>query len=207
MIALCIVIVLLLVLLVLPVGVDFHWVSRPAAAVLKIKIGPLRFQALPSKRGSKGKEKPKQKKKPKASKGHGGGQKKQSLSASDIPELARLVLDILGRFRRHLSVDLLCLRFTAGGTDPMDAALRYGRANALLCALLPPARALIKLREEQISTALDFNSAGSVLELQIVATLQVWEIICLSIFSLSVFLRWRKRRRARTPEPPPGDRE
>ena len=191
MVALSIIAVALVLLLILPLGVDFRWCSYPRSRELWVIIGPARLK-LPSraKAGKKGRQAGKTKKK-------NSGRKKRpqghaAAGGSNSPALARLVLDVLLRSRRHLSVDLLRLQYRAGGEDPFDAAMRYGRANALLCSLLPPARAALNIREEEIATALDFNSSRDVIDARIVATLQIWEIAWLGLCAFSGFRRMRR---------------
>ncbi|MBR1497245.1 MAG: hypothetical protein IJ617_06445 [Oscillospiraceae bacterium] len=191
MIALCIAVVILVLLLILPVGVDFYWLSRPLTTRLQLKIGPL---LLKPGKGKKAKRPPKA--------AHKGGKektagKKPSIGKGNIPGLIRLMLGLLSRFRRHLSVDLLRIQYCAGGKDPFAAAMNYGRANALLCSLLPLARSALKIRSEEIATSLDFNSDKSILEAHVVATLQIWEILWLG-FHMLLALRRQKREMKKT---------
>ena len=186
----CIVIVALLLLLILPLGVDASYLDKKGA--VKLKIGPILVQILPKKGKNKSPEPGDKKEKPKAA---GEPRKKQPRSSGDIVSLAKLALDLLARLRRRLSIDLLQLRFVAGSEDPYRAVMLYGRANAILASLLPPARLAFKLRQEEISTAVDFNRSLPMIEGRLVATLQVWELIYLAVCALWAFLKWKRQRK------------
>ena len=192
MIALCIIAVVLLLILILPVGVDASYLALQAS--VKVKAGPLCFQILPAKEKKPKKPKKNQKKKPKPAEGHEKekekGKQKATLTFDDIVELAKLALTALGRFRRCLSVDLLMLHLTAASADPCDAVMLYGRVNAALGALRAPAHRALKIRREDLRTAVDFDAAAPEIDARIVATIQIWEILYIGICAAAAFLRW-----------------
>ena len=188
MIALCIIAVVLLLILILPVGVDASYIALQAS--VKVKAGPLRIQLLPAKEKKPKKPKESQKKKPEPAEGHEQKKVKARLALDDIVELAKLALAALGRFRRCLSVDLLMLHLTAALADPCDAVMLYGRVNAALGALRAPAHRALKIRREDLQTAVDFDAAAPQIDARIVATIQIWEILYIGICAAAALLRW-----------------
>lgn len=195
-----IVLVLLLLFLILPVGVDAAFVR--SQLTLKCKIGPLRLQLLPGKPGKQRKERPRKarpekQKKPKA-------EAKLKLTKEDIFALLRIFFRALKRFRAHLSIDLLRLHWTAGAADPYDAVIQYGALNAGLHTLYPLAHAALHIREEDLRTDLSYELTKPELEARVVATLQIWEIGLIGICTGAAALRWycNKRRTARGAKQP-----
>ena len=203
MVALGIILVLLILLLLLPVGVD---VSYDGALAVRVKIGPLKFTLIPSKpkkeRPPKA-EKQKKQKKPSLRKiEKQRAKKKLKLTVQDILDLVRIGLQALGRFRRSLSIDLFRLHILVAADDPYDAVMRYGALNAGLGTLSPAAHTALKFRREDVRTDVDVQGAEGSLELQIIATLQIWEILRIALCGGFSFLSWylnlKKAEKART---------
>lgn len=199
MLALVIIVVLLVLFLILPVGVDAAYDG--AVFALKAKAGLIKIQILPKKEKppeEEGKEKPKKPKKEKKEKKKKREQEhkpKQKLTLDDILELAGIGLKALGRFRRSLSVDKLMLHMAAAAPDPYDAVLLYGRVNAGLSALSPLLHRALKIREEDIRTCVDTEPGTMFLEARVVVTLQIWEILYIAFSAGFAALRWLIKRK------------
>lgn len=115
------------------VRVGFRGEYTPERAGVWLRIGPSELILFPRPEGKK-LDHPKEKKQDKPS---GGEQPRPPfLSRWGLLELGRrlfpLLMEAAGKFRRKLQIDELRLRLVAGASDPADAALRYGQANALL---------------------------------------------------------------------------
>ena len=197
LLALVIIVVLLVLFLILPVGVDAAYDG--AVFALKAKAGLIKIRILPKKEKppeEEGEEKPKPKKekKQKREKEH---KPKQKLTLDDILELAGIGLKALGRFRRSLSVDKLMLHMAAAAPDPYDAVLLYGRVNAGLSALSPLLHRALKIREEDIRTAVDMEPGTMLIEARVVVTLQIWEILYIAFSAGFAALRWLGKRKKR----------
>ena len=192
MLALSIIVAVLLLLLILPLGVDFSY--REKAFSLYAVLGPLRFRLLGRKRkqGASGAApaagKKKRRKKPAAAGGHRPPRRKPGLR--DLPELGRLLLGILAKLRHHLCVDRLDLLYVCAAPDPCDAIVQYGRANAVFSALLPLLSRAFRILDRQILVDLDLQTDRPRLEAHITVTVQLWEVFYLGFFALWGFLRW-----------------
>ena len=200
MLAWIIVLVLLLLFLILPVGVDAAFAQSQFS--LKLKLGPLRFRIIPGKEGKQQKEKkPKQPraKKPKNQSGEPEQKAKLKLNKDDIFTLLGIVFRMLNRFRKHLSIDLLRLHWTAGAEDPYDAVIQYGSLNAGLNTLYPLVRKVVHIWEEDLRTDVSYEIAKQEIDARVVATLQIWEILLIGICAGAAALRWflKQRRTAR----------
>lgn len=197
MLAWIIVLVLLLLFLILPVGVDAAFAR--SQFTLKCKIGPFHLRLLPGKPGKRRKKAPPahQPDKPKK-------EAKLKLNKNDIFSLLRILLRTLKRVQAHLSIDLLRLHWTAGAEDPYDAVMQYGGLNAGLNTLYPLAHAVLHIREEDLYTDLSYELSKPEIDARVVATLQIWEILLIGICAGAAVLRWywNKRRNARSARQP-----
>ena len=196
MIALCIVLAVLVLILILPVGVDAAYID--SAFSLKAKAGPARIGILPKKERP---DKPEKKKKPKEQKEAPEGKEhpKLKIGLADIKELLGFALKALGRFQRALSIDVFMLHMVSGAEDPYDAVMQFGYLNAGLSALSPLFHKVVKIRKEDIRTAVDLELKRPLIEARLAATLQIWEILYIGICAGCAFLRWflRKKKEAK----------
>ena len=190
MLALGIILAVILLLLILPVGVDLRYEE---ALTLKLKAGPLKFKQQP------GKKKPQNKKPKDKSSGHKAAKAekapKPKLTLQDIRELLRIALKALGRLRRQLSIDVLRLHVCVAADDPYDAVLRYGALNAGLGALAPPLHNALRIRTEDVQTDVDVQGGEGSIFLQLIATLQIWEILWIALCGGCSFLAWHHARK------------
>lgn len=118
------------------------------------RIGPVRIQLYPLK---KGKKPHKQKKAPKSQKGRMGPEKKSGGGAKPLLKLLPLALEAAEQFRRKLQVDVLYLEVTAGAPDPADAAMIYGRTNAALGAAWQPLNAAFHIKDGRAVVRVAFD--------------------------------------------------
>ena len=189
MIAWIIVVIVLLLFLMLPAGVDAAY--RQDALFLSIKLGPLRLRLLPAKDLPKAHGEKKKEKKKKDDKDGGKEKLKLRPGKDDILDGLRLVLGILSRFRRHLSVDLLRLYFVCAAPDPYDAVMQYGYVNTGFSLLSPLLHQVLNIRREEIVLDLDVTALEKPdIDAHIVATFQIWEIFYLGFYGGIGFLRW-----------------
>jgi len=204
---LIIILVLILILLLTPVGVDFSLLEDEA--VLNAKIGFWRTQLLPARDDKPEKEKKPKKEKKKKTKetssasdetGEETKKKKQKVKLKftfdDIIEILKIALRALGRFGRSISVDTLMLHITAAAPDPYDTAMQYGYINAAFGTLMPLARKALKIRHEDITTAMSFETQKTKINARVVVTVQIWEILhivfCAAFAALVWFIRIRR---------------
>lgn len=128
------------------------------------RLGRIRIKILPMKPKEAKPKKPKKKKKPQ--------KPKKEKPPTPIPErvggaleyaqaLLPVGLEAAGGLLRGLRVDALELELTAGGSDPADAALLYGQANAALGALWYPLTEAFKVKDGAARVKLDFDAPGT----------------------------------------------
>ena len=192
MIAWIIILLVLLLILAFPVGIDAAFAS--GAFSLKIKLGPFRKAMLPRTKPTRKKQK-KKKEEPAEKPPDETKKKKQSLTLDDILTLAEIGLDALHKFRIHLSVDRFRLHWVAAAADPCDAVMQYGRINAALGALLSRAHSALKIRDEDVRTELDLEAEHPEISAQIILSIQIWELLLIAGTAGFAGLRWLIRRK------------
>lgn len=96
-----------------------------------------------------------------------------------------------------LRVDKLELELTAGGSDPADAAMLYGQANAALGALWRPLTKAFHVKEGSARVKLDFDAPGTTVYGQAALSIKigtaVWIGLRAGVKALSGVLAARKR--------------
>lgn len=189
-VALC-ALVLLAVILLLRVGVQVEY-GRPALAV-RVRIGPGYVRVLPAKRkedaskSRKKDEKPKKTTKKPAKKGQ-----TLELLRAFLPLVLRTIKRLCGKLR----VDTLDMVLTAGAEDPGDAALQYGRANALLGSLWQPIVTTCHVVDGHARVDVDFDAKHPEIYLLADLSLRIGQLLALAavfaVQALIILLRGMK---------------
>lgn len=151
--------VVLLLLAVLPLGVNA--VYDGDGPVARLIAGPIRIQVYPSKSKKGKKDKEKQEKPAKSTetqKTGGKSTQKKGGSVRDFFPFISLLLELLGDFRRKLRVNNLELRIIMAGDDPCDLAINYGKAWAALSNLMPQLERLFVIQKREVEVECDFTS-------------------------------------------------
>lgn len=198
MTALAIILAIIILLLLLPVGVDAAFIGGVFS--LSVKAGPLKLRILPAKpKKNKKKAAEKKPKKPKKKKSAETKSKpKLKFTFTDVKEIAGLALRALSRLRRFLSIDVLMVHLRVAGDDPYDTVRQYGAVNAALGALLPQLHRAFKMKNQDIRTAIDFSQEKTSADVRFAATYQIWEIFCIAFCALGSAIAWLLRNRKRT---------
>ena len=192
MTALAIILAIIILLLLLPVGVDAAFLDEVFS--LAVKAGPVKIRILPAKPKKPKKPKPQ---KPKKDQKEKSAKPKQKLTLEDIKGIARLALKALSRLRRFLSIDVLMVYLRVGGGDPYDAAVQYGAINAALGAGLPYLHMAFKIKKQDIKTDIDFSQEKTGADARFAATYQIWELLCIAFCALGSLIVWLVRRKKR----------
>lgn len=87
------------------------------------------------------------------------------------------ILQTLGRFFKHLKIDLLTVRYSITGSDPCDVALTYGYASGALGYLCPILDRNFKIKKWDINVFPCFTDGEETMYIKAKATIAVWELI------------------------------
>ena len=202
-----IIILVVLLIMCIPVGVDVNFENGELRLCAKM-FGVL-LQILPKEPASETKpkekkEKPKKEKKPKKPKKEkkesDSGKKKGipfDFTADEIIELLKRVFKALGRFGRRIYTDRLMLHYKGGGSDPYQTAVTFGYVNAGISSLMPFARDAINIRDYDITTDVDFTLEKTQVDFGIAVSLyigSVFRMLFAIIFgAAAIFIRNRIR--------------
>lgn len=160
-------VVILVLLLIGQVRVGGRAEFNADGFFLWIRLGKFNIKILPVKpreeKEPQKPKKPKEKKEPKKS-----GKEKPPTPLSEkiggAMEYAQALLPVgleaAKGMWRGLRVDVLELELTAGGSDPADAAMLYGQANAILGALWFPLTKAFHVKDGTARVKLDFDAPG-----------------------------------------------
>lgn len=170
---------ILALLALLPLGVSIVYDSD--GAVVRLIIGPIKITLYPRpkkvKKPKKEKDVSKEKKAETATEqpvkqtenpaADSGEKPEKELKPktqsggpiSDFLPLIRIVLDMLGAFRRRLRLNMLELKLVMAADDPCDLAVNYGRAWAAVGNLLPRLEKVFVIKKRNIEVECDFEAA------------------------------------------------
>lgn len=212
MIVLWIILAILVLIFLLPYGVDVGYLDQ--VFFLKVKAGPLRIRILPKKElspeeqaaaqkkkeekaAAKQAKKEKKAKEKEAKETDKPPKKKKSFlpkaGISDWLELVQKALQALGKIFGSFRTDYLCLHCIVGSPDPYDTATRFGYVSAAVDALLDEKNGLLKVRKQDVSLDMDFLSESMFVEGELVISAALWRLVGAVLVLGFQFLRWRRR--------------
>ena len=115
------------------------------------------------------------------------------LTFDNLKKLLSASLGALKRLGRALRIDLLAFHYTASAPDVADAAIRYGRATAILSAAYPLLDRAV--RELDIGTQLDYAASKPAVYVRVVLTVQIWELLYIALAFVTDILNFLYRDR------------
>ena len=199
MIALCVIAAVIILILLIPVGVDAEYIGgniRLCAKLCGYKIC-LYPKEKKDKAAKKTKEEASTEKLDKPKKKKSSFQ--LSFNMSEIFAIAKVALEAVGNFGRKLKVDRFLLHYTAGGTDPCDTANTFGMVNAGLSALAPVCASRYKVKDCYVKTEVDFLSEKMKLDFALTLSIRVGQILAVAFTligrALVIFVKNRFRLR------------
>ena len=173
----------LALLAVLPLGVTA--IYSEDGPVARLIVGPIRVQVYPSK-GKKDKEEKEEEKvtKPKTAKGKTEKKTdtKKGGSFRDFLPLVKLLMELLGDFRRKLRVKRLELRLIMAGDDPSNLAINYGKAWAALGNLMPQLERVFVIKKRDVEVECDFTSNKTLIFARLDLTITLGRLLSLGVY-------------------------
>ena len=118
---------------------------------------------------------------------------------TDFLPLLRIVLDMLGTFRRRLRLDVLELKLVMAADDPCDLAVNYGRAWAAVGNLMPRLERLFVIKKRNIEVQCDFETTQTLavarLDLTITLGRLLATVVVYGVKALVEFLKIKNKRK------------
>ena len=162
----------------IPVGVD---AAYDKAFSLKLKIWFFPILLFPAKK--KAKQKPKAKK-PTAKKPKPDKKPQPKPDFDTLLSYAELALELLGDLRKKLVLNDLSLHVYFGGEDPAEQAIGYGRAWAVIGALLPILENTFVIKKRDIAPKMVSDPKKLQFDGRIVLTITIGRSISLALHAL-----------------------
>jgi len=178
-----IILAILVLILLLPVGVDagyeneqFHLSAKVNGFLLQLIPRPPRSEEKKPKEKKPKKEK--KKKEPKLEE-EKKPQKKLELdfNMDEILELVKKALRSFGKFGRKLKVSRFVFHFTAAGRDPYNTAMTFAYVNAALSSLASICAQRFTVKDCDVWTDVDFVSEKMRLDLGLAVTIRIGQIL------------------------------
>lgn len=172
---------ILVLLALLPVGVDARYDG--SGAQVTVLAGPVRMRLYPAP-SKKKKEKPPKKEKhkepaqatsPKPEPKSTGG------SWKDFLPLVKTALAFLGDFRRKIRMNRLECDLVLGGTDPAKLAVDYGRTWAAVGNLVTAMERVFTIGKRDVQVQCDFTSPQTRVTFRAKITISVGRLLALAV--------------------------
>ena len=151
---------------------------------LKVIAGPVRIKLLPGKDEPKTekkkkvkKEKPKKQKAKKEDEGKSSEKKKKGGPVEIVKAVLPTALKTIGRFFKHLRIDVLTIRYALSGDDPYSVAMNYGYASGALGYICPILDRNFKIKKWDINVYPSFTEPEETMYIKAKATIAIWELI------------------------------
>lgn len=182
MITISVILLVLFALAMIWLGVDVKMGESGLVVWVKVIFFKVQVYPRPKKSASKTKKKTEKPAKTK--------EKPEKVKAKrDYKGLIKVALRAAGRLRRKLTVSKLVFHYTAGGQDPADTALQYGRVSAAVYGMLPEVCRIFNVKYKDVSVNVDFDIPKPKVELEVSLGLFVWQLIYIGIAALVDFLK------------------
>ncbi|MDY3984795.1 hypothetical protein [Dysosmobacter sp.] len=199
-----------LIVLLCLTRVGVHAVFRGGQTLVRVRVGPFRFQVYPVKEKKPKEEKPKKEKKEKAPKEKQSKDEraKPKITLADIKDAVRTLWPplkrALGRTRRGIRVAPLDLSVTVGGqADPAAAAERYGDLHAAVWTVMPALEQVLDIRNPRIHVGIDFDAPGTEVSGEAGISIRIGTLLGVGlgvgIPALKWFLAFRKKQKKQQP--------
>jgi len=172
-----VILAVLLLMLFLRVGISAEYGAD--GVVVTARIGWLSLRIYPKpvrpEKPVKKKRKAKKEKKPAAPTGKRGGDFGQFKAWLEV------ILNLLTQIRKRLTINELTLVYTAASGDAAAAALQYGRACAVVAALVPVMERGFKIRRRDIQVLVDFEAPRPVVYVKGRVSMAIWEVLRIAV--------------------------
>ena len=153
-----------------------------AGASLWLRLGPVRITLLPRKQKMQKQRKEKSPQKPERPQKAKPERQKSTLGGSLAKALLPTVLECARRVWGAIYLSTLYLELQVGTEDPGEAAMAYGRANAVLGALWTPLVRAFRVKDGRARVDLDFDRKEPALYARAELSIRLGQALWLGLF-------------------------
>ncbi|MBE6956344.1 MAG: DUF2953 domain-containing protein [Ruminococcaceae bacterium] len=114
-----------------------------------------------------------------------------------LPTILRTIVKLCGKVK----VEKLDLTLIVGAENPYNAAVEYGRANALLGALWAPVVSLCRVKDGNARVSVDFQQKKPTFYLLADATVSAGQLLVIAIVFVGKLIKIQYERTKRNSEP------
>ena len=148
---------------------------------LRAILGPVRMQLVPAKEEETKNKKEKKSKEKKTKKPISSADKQQKDkkggTVQKVKTVLPTVLQTIGRFFKHLRIDVLTIRYAITSDDPYDVALNYGYVSGALGYICPMLDRNFKIKKWDVDVYPCFTTPEESIYIKARATIAIWELI------------------------------
>ena len=211
---------ILLLLAILPLGVSVRYDAT--GPLVRLIVGPVKITLYPRPKKEKQPKKEKktenakmetvetsqsagesvkspEKPAPETTKPEQKEPKKSGGPITDFLPLVKILLEMLGAFRRKLRLNLLELKLIMAADDPCDLAVNYGRAWAAVGNLMPRLEKVFVIKKRNIEVECDFEAAKTLVTARLDLTITLGRLLAtVMVYGIRLlvnFLKINKKRK------------
>lgn len=186
MIALGIIVLVIVFVAFLKVGIQVTW---DQSLSLRLIIGPVRISILSGKKSDDEKNEEPKKKRTKPQKKNDGANRTKSPWPKVLLSNWQELLELVGRVLHMPVLNPLILKITFGGEDPAASAINYGRAWALIGAVMPALERNFEIGKREIDVQYDREAKKMSVYAKAALTVRVGQCVSLVVSAFMLFLR------------------
>lgn len=173
--AFLIILLIVLVIMLLPIGVDGGYSG--GGLIVGLKLGPFNIKLFPRRSKTVKPKKIEKQQLKRLKKGEKSKETKKPPSKEEILDYIKLGLEALGRLRRRLNIDLLRFKLVLATGDPFETGLGYAAANALAGAYSSLFDRAFNIKERDYGVRADFLSDKTTVDFWLTATINLWDLL------------------------------
>lgn len=189
MIALGIIALVIALIALLRVGIQVTW---DGALALRLIIGPVRVSIRSNKDTEESELKQSERKESDSRKKSDRKKKEKSLWPRVLLANWQELLELVGRVLYMPYLNPLILKVVFGGEDPAESAVNYGRAWALVGAVMPLLERNFQIGNREIDVRYNRDAKKMSVYAKAALTVRVGQCVSLAVSALLLFLRLYK---------------
>lgn len=201
---------LIILILLIPVGVDLRY--EDGVIRVSLKVAFLNLQLIPKPKDKPEKEKPEKEKKPKEEKPKKEKPKKKKdekkksfpFNLEEIIDLLKAAIKGMRHFSKKIKVERFVLHWIAAGYNPYCTARLFAVVNAGLSELAPVCTERFHCRDSSVWTDIDFTQEDMFFEFGLRMTVRIGQILMAALIivfgALKIYLRSKSRRKREAKE-------